>query len=93
MVGQQVLGQSAEKRAAQTHLYAEAVLRACERLQFHLREQDLAIRQAVEHLPELPLSALFPSEHGLGLAFEVDVGIAADVDGDPLDGPAGEVVC
>jgi len=31
----------------------------------------------------------FPGEHGGGFAFEVDVGLAADVDRDPLDGAAG----
>jgi len=31
---------------------------------------------------------LLSGEHGLGFAFEVDVGIAADVDGDALDGAA-----
>jgi hypothetical protein len=35
---------------------------------------------------------LFPREHGLGLALKVDVRVAADVDGDSLDGAAGEVV-
>lgn len=50
MVGQQVLGRAADKRAAQTYLNAEAVLHACERLQAHLRAQDLAIRHVVEHL-------------------------------------------
>jgi hypothetical protein len=29
---------------------AEAVLHACERLQAHLRAQDLAIRHIVEHM-------------------------------------------
>jgi uncharacterized membrane protein len=50
MVGQQVIGRSAARRAAQTYLNAEAVLHACERLQAHLRAQDLAIRHVVEHL-------------------------------------------
>src|SRR5215472_5007247 len=39
----------------------------------------------------LPGSSL-PGEHRLGLAFEVEVGLAADVDRDPLDGAAGEPV-
>jgi hypothetical protein len=47
-----VLGQAAEKRAALTYLNAEAVLRACGRLQAHLRAQDLALRQVVEHMRE-----------------------------------------
>ncbi len=50
MVGQRVLGQAAEKRSAQTYLNAETVLHACERLQAHLRAQDLAIRRVVQHL-------------------------------------------
>ena len=35
---------------------------------------------------------LFAGEHGLRLAFEVEVGIAADVDGDAFDGAASEGV-
>ena len=35
---------------------------------------------------------LLAHQHGLGLAFEVDVGFAAHVDGDPVDGAAGEAV-
>jgi uncharacterized membrane protein len=54
MVGQQVIGRSADKRSAQTYLNAEAVLRACERLQAHLRAQDLAIRHVVEHIQQCP---------------------------------------
>ncbi len=54
MVGQQVIGRSAAKRAAQTYLNAEAVLHACERLQAHLRAQDLAIRHVVEQLRQRP---------------------------------------
>jgi hypothetical protein len=50
MVGQQVIGKAADKRAAQTYLDAEAVLHACETLQAHLRAQDLAIRHVVEHM-------------------------------------------
>lgn len=50
MVGQQVIGRAADKRADQTYLNAEAVLHACERLQAHLRAQDLAIRNVAEHL-------------------------------------------
>ena len=33
---------------------------------------------------------LFAGEHGGGLAFEVDVGFAADVDGHPVQGAAGQ---
>jgi uncharacterized membrane protein len=50
MVGQQVIGQAADHRAAQTYLNARAVLRACEGLQGHLRAQDLAIRRIVGQL-------------------------------------------
>jgi uncharacterized membrane protein len=50
MVGQQVIGQVAERRAAQTYVNAEAVLHGWERLQAHLRAQDLAIRHAVKYL-------------------------------------------
>jgi len=52
MVGQQVLGQAAEKRDAQTYLYAEAVLRAGERLHAHLRAQDMAIRHIVQRVQQ-----------------------------------------
>ncbi len=34
----------------------------------------------------------FPGEHGFGLAFQIEVGLTADVDGHPLDGAAGEPV-
>jgi uncharacterized membrane protein len=54
MVGQQVIGQAADKRAAQTYLNAEAVLHACERLQAHLRAQDLAIRHVATHMQRCP---------------------------------------
>lgn len=52
MVGQQVLGKTTDKRAIQTYLDAEAVLHACERLQAHLRAQDLAITHIVQHMEE-----------------------------------------
>ena len=52
MVGQQVIGRAADQRAVQTFLDAEAVLHACERLQAHLRAQDLAIRHIVDHMNE-----------------------------------------
>jgi hypothetical protein len=35
---------------------------------------------------------LLPRQHGLCFALKVDVGIAADVNGHPLDGAAGECV-
>jgi len=50
MLGQQVLGRAADKRAEMTFQDAEAVLHACEQLQAHLRAQDLAIRYIVEHM-------------------------------------------
>jgi uncharacterized membrane protein len=56
MVGQQVIGRASDKRALQTYLDAEAVLHACERLQAHLRAQDLAIRHVVEHMRECRVS-------------------------------------
>ena len=52
MLGQQVVGQAADKRAEMTFRDAEAVLRACEHLQAHLRAQDIAIRHIVEHMTE-----------------------------------------
>jgi uncharacterized membrane protein len=54
MVGQQVIGRAADQRADQTYLNAEAVLHACERLQAHLRAQDLAIRNVAQHLQRCP---------------------------------------
>jgi uncharacterized membrane protein len=56
MVGQQVIGRASDKRALQTYLDAEAVLHACERLQAHLRAQDLAILHVVEHMEECRIS-------------------------------------
>jgi uncharacterized membrane protein len=41
MVGQQVIGQTADQRSPRTYLNAEAVLHACEHLQHHLCAQDL----------------------------------------------------
>jgi hypothetical protein len=40
---------------------------------------------------QLP-AVLFARKHGLGLALKVHVRVTADVDGDSLDGAAGEVV-
>ena len=54
MVGQRVIGRAADKRADQTYHNAEAVLHACERLQAHLRAQDLALRHVAEHLRQCP---------------------------------------
>jgi uncharacterized membrane protein len=52
MVGQQVIGRASDKRALETYLDAEAVLHACERLQHHLKAQDLAIKHIVTHMEE-----------------------------------------
>ncbi len=46
MVGQQVLGAAADKRAVQTYRDAEAILHECEELQRHLVTQD----QALDHI-------------------------------------------
>jgi uncharacterized membrane protein len=43
MVGQQVLGAAADKRAVQTYKDAEAILHECLHIQEHLREQDEAL--------------------------------------------------
>jgi hypothetical protein len=40
MVGQQVLGGAADKRAVQTYKDAEAILHECQQLQAHLQSQD-----------------------------------------------------
>ncbi|MBS1885841.1 MAG: DUF1003 domain-containing protein [Actinobacteria bacterium] len=40
MVGQQVLGGAADKRAVQTYSDAEAILHECRQLQAHLQTQD-----------------------------------------------------
>jgi len=40
MVGQQVLGGAADKRAVQTYQDAEAILHECQQLQAHLQSQD-----------------------------------------------------
>ncbi|MFL6056594.1 MAG: DUF1003 domain-containing protein [Actinoallomurus sp.] len=52
MVGQNVIGKAADARATQTYLNAQAVRHACERLQTHLKAQDLAILHIVEHMEE-----------------------------------------
>ena len=38
------------------------------------------------------LPALFPHKHSLRFALEIDVGLAADINGDPMDRTAGETV-
>jgi len=61
MVGQQVIGRAADKRALQTYVDAEAVLQACERLQHHLKAQDLAIRHVVAHMEQCRPAAEEPA--------------------------------
>jgi hypothetical protein len=43
VVGQQVLGGAADKRASQTYKDAEAILHECQQLQAHLQAQDEAM--------------------------------------------------
>jgi uncharacterized membrane protein len=50
MVGQQVLGAAADRRAVETYEDAEAVLHECERLQAHLQAQDEVIVRLVRRL-------------------------------------------
>lgn len=50
MVGQQVLGGAADKRAIATYLDAEAVLHECEHLAAHLKQQDEMIVRMVRRL-------------------------------------------
>jgi len=47
MVGQQVLGGAADKRAAQTFQDAEAILAECQKLQAHLAAQDRVLGDAL----------------------------------------------
>jgi uncharacterized membrane protein len=48
MVGQQVLGAAADKRADQTYKDAEAILHECQQLQAHLQAQDTALSKLIE---------------------------------------------
>jgi uncharacterized membrane protein len=48
MVGQQVLGAAADKRAVQTYRDAEAILHECLELERHLQSQDTALGSIVE---------------------------------------------
>ncbi|HEY7933365.1 MAG TPA: DUF1003 domain-containing protein [Solirubrobacteraceae bacterium] len=58
MVGQQVLGGAADKRAVQTYKDAEAILHECQQLQAHLQSQDQLLShivdrvQAIEAVPK-----------------------------------------
>lgn len=47
MVGQQVLGGAADRRASQTYSDAEAILAECRKLQEHLTAQDRALGDAL----------------------------------------------
>lgn len=47
MVGQQVLGVAADKRAVQTYKDAEAILHECVQLQEHLQAQDEALERII----------------------------------------------
>lgn len=47
MVGQQVLGGAADKRAVQTYKDAEAILHECQQLQAHLQSQDQLLSSIV----------------------------------------------
>ena len=51
LLGQQILGRSADKRALQTYLDAEAILRDCEEIQNHLIAQDMHLGSCID-LPE-----------------------------------------
>jgi hypothetical protein len=48
LVGQQVLGAAADKRAVQTYEDAEAILHECQQLQAHLQAQDEAMGRVLE---------------------------------------------
>jgi uncharacterized membrane protein len=47
LVGQQVLGRAADKRAGQTYEDAEAILRDVTQLQDHLLEQDMILNRGI----------------------------------------------
>ncbi|HZB97528.1 MAG TPA: DUF1003 domain-containing protein [Candidatus Sulfotelmatobacter sp.] len=50
MVGQQVLGRAADKRAMQTYSDAEAILHECLQLQAHLQAQDVVLERMIQRL-------------------------------------------
>jgi len=54
LVGQQVLGRAADKRAEQTYLDAEAILHEVEQLHKHLQEQDQILTQGVNLVDPQP---------------------------------------
>ena len=53
MVGQQVLGAAADKRAVVTYQDAEAILHECLQMQEHLHAQDKAIDRIIVHMEVL----------------------------------------
>ena len=56
MVGQQVLGSAADKRAVVTYQDAEAILHECLQMQRHLSAQDRALEGLIDRLEEVEAS-------------------------------------
>jgi hypothetical protein len=57
MVGQQVLGGAADKRAVQTYQDAEAILHECQQLQAHLQGQDDLLSNIVGRMEAMEATA------------------------------------
>jgi uncharacterized membrane protein len=57
MVGQQVLGGAADKRAVQTYSDAEAILHECQQLQAHLQSQDQLLSNIVGRMEAMEATA------------------------------------
>lgn len=57
MVGQQVLGGAADKRAVQTYSDAEAILHECQQLQAHLESQDRLLSSIVGRVEAMEAAA------------------------------------
>ena len=53
MVGQQVLGSAADKRAVVTYQDAEAILHECLQMQEHLSAQDIALDRMLKRMEHL----------------------------------------
>jgi uncharacterized membrane protein len=53
MVGQQVLGAAADKRAVVTYQDAEAILHECLQMQEHLTAQDFALERMLKRMEQL----------------------------------------
>ena len=53
MVGQQVLGAAADKRAMVTYQDAEAILHECLQMQEHLTAQDVALNRMIQRMERL----------------------------------------